>query len=287
VPYRAIGNAQRRLRGAFLQQASAVKAFFASSFFHRTRQNTDPDMHAVSIAYTHAPQLELHALSKAYPAHAAAAVPALRGVTLTVRRGEFVSILGPAGCGKSTLLNLLGCLESASSGRYFCDGQNVATMDAVGRARLRQQKFGFIFRSFHLLPRLNVLENVMLPLAYSTLSRTRQREMAHTVLREIGIADCASHKPMDLCNGLQQRIAIARALINDAPILLADEPTGALDATATSEILSLLQRLREHGHTLVLMTENADVAAHADRHFFMREGRLYAPHAPYAAQALA
>ena len=127
----------------------------------------------------------------------------------------------------------------------------------------------------------------MLPLAYSTLSHTRQREMAHTLLREIGIADCALHKPMDLCSGLQQRIAIARALINDAPILLADEPTGALDATAASEILSLLQHLREQGHTLVLMTENADVAAHADRHFFMCDGRLYAPHAPQTLQALA
>lgn len=287
MTYRAIGNAKQRLHGAIAQLARPVAGFLASSFFHRTRQTTEPDMHAASIAYTHAPQLELHALSKVYPSHAAAAVRALQGVTLTVRHGEFVSILGPAGCGKSTLLNVLGCLDSASSGRYFCDGQNVASLDAVGRARLRQQKFGFIFRAFHLLPRLNVLENVMLPLAYSTLSHTRQREMAHTLLREIGIADCALHQPMDLCSGLQQRIAIARALINDAPILLADEPTGALDATAASEILSLLQHLREQGHTLVLMTENADVAAHADRHFFMCDGRLYAPHAPQPLQALA
>lgn len=287
MTYRATGNAKRRLYGAIATLAEVSAVFFAFSFFHRTRQKTEPDMHAASIAYTRAPQLELHALSKAYPSHAAAAVSALRGVTLTIRRGEFVSILGPAGCGKSTLLNLLGCLEPASSGRYFCDGQNVASLDAVGRARLRQQKFGFIFRSFHLLPRLNVLENVMLPLACSTLSRTRQREMAHAVLREIDIADCASHKPVDLCNGLQQRIAIARALINDAPILLADEPTGALDPTAAAEILGLLQRLREHRHTLVLMTENADVAAHADCHFFMRDGRLYAPHAAQIWQARA
>jgi putative ABC transport system ATP-binding protein len=287
VTYRATGNTKQRLHSVIAPLAEAVTVFFAPSFFHRIRQKTEPAMHATSTAYTHAPQLELHALSKTYPSPAAAAVPALRGVTLTVRCGEFVSILGPAGCGKSTLLNLLGCLESASSGRYFCDGQNIASLDAVGRARLRQRKFGFIFRSFHLLPRLNVLENVMLPLACSRLSRIRQRERAHAALREIGIADCASHKPTDLCNGLQQRIAIARALINDAPILLADEPTGALDATAAGEILTLLQRLREHGRTLVLMTENADVATHAGRHFFMRDGRLYAPYAAPTLSALA
>jgi putative ABC transport system ATP-binding protein len=223
---------------------------------------------------TATPVIHCEQLRKVYAEGTAAEVVALRGVSFDIAHGEFVAIIGPSGSGKSTLMNLIGCLDSPSSGRYLCDGVDVATLDAAGRARLRLEKIGFVFQGFHLLTRMSALDNVMLPLTYAGVDPRERRARAQQALDEVGLGERARHRPSELSGGQQQRVAIARALINRAPILLADEPTGALDSRTGEEILKLFQNLQAQGHTIVLITHDPDVAARADRVLSMHDGEL-------------
>ena len=224
---------------------------------------------------TEVPVIELVGMGKVYSPGTAAEVVALRGVDLRVARGEFLAIMGPSGSGKSTLMNLIGCLDSPSSGTYRCDGTDVATLDATGRARLRLEKIGFVFQGFNLLTRQTALENVMMPLAYSGVPVAERAPRALAALAEVGLAERAGHRPSELSGGQQQRVAIARALINQPPLLLADEPTGALDSRTGEEILGLFKRLKAGGRTIVLITHDRHVADHADRVVVMHDGELH------------
>ena len=205
-----------------------------------------------------------------------AEVVALDDVDLRIDRGEFVAIMGPSGSGKSTLMNLIGCLDTPSSGKYFCDGVDVSTLDKEELATLRRDKIGFVFQGFHLLPRMDATDNVAMPLGYARIPHAERRERALAALASVGLAERAGHRPNELSGGQQQRVAIARALVNHPPILLADEPTGALDSKTGEEILALFKRLRDDGHTVILITHDAHVAAHADRTYVMHDGDLHA-----------
>lgn len=220
------------------------------------------------------PVVDFEGLGKVYAAGTAAEVVALRQASACIRAGEFVAIIGPSGSGKSTLMNLIGCLDTPSSGRYLCDGVDISTLDAAGRAELRRHKIGFVFQGFHLLPRMNALDNVILPLVYAGVPRAERLAMGQRALQAVGLADRAHHKPSELSGGQQQRVAIARALINRPAILLADEPTGALDSQTGEEILRLFEGLRLAGHTVILITHDPGVAAHADRVLAMHDGEL-------------
>jgi putative ABC transport system ATP-binding protein len=221
------------------------------------------------------PVIRTHGLRKVYAEGTEAEVVALHDVEMTVAHGEFVAIMGPSGSGKSTLMNLLGCLDTPTAGRYLCDGVDVATLDAEQRAVLRRDKIGFVFQGFHLLPRMDALENVAMPMAYAGIERSDRIRRAHEALAAVGLANRERHRPSELSGGQQQRVAIARALINRPPVLLADEPTGALDSRTGAEILALFDRLRADGHTVVLITHDPEVAAHADRIFAMHDGALH------------
>ena len=221
------------------------------------------------------PVIETHGLGKVYSPGSEAEVVALKDVDLRIAHGDFVAIMGPSGSGKSTLMNLIGCLDTPSSGAYLCDGVDVSTLDAEALAELRRDKIGFVFQGFHLLPRMTALENVAMPLGYARIPPAERTERAQQALEAVGLGARASHRPNELSGGQQQRVAIARALINRPPVLLADEPTGALDSKTGEEILALFKRLRDDGHTVVLITHDAEVAAHADRTFVMRDGELH------------
>jgi len=219
--------------------------------------------------------IQAHALGKVYAAGSEAEVVALRGVDLSIARGEFVAIMGPSGSGKSTLMNLLGGLDTPTSGSYHCDGVDVASLDPQALARLRLDKIGFVFQGFNLLPRMDALENVAMPMAYAGVHRHERQQRARDALAAVGLADRGHHRPSELSGGQQQRVAIARALINRPPIVLADEPTGALDSKTGEEILSLFKQLRDDGHTVVIITHDAGVAAHCDRAWVMHDGDLH------------
>ena len=219
--------------------------------------------------------IETRDLHKVYAAGTQAEVIALQGVNLRIGRGEFVAIMGPSGSGKSTLMNLIGCLDTPTSGSYRCDGVDIATLDAEARAQLRLEKIGFVFQGFNLLPRMSALENVAMPMGYANIPREERMQRAHAALDAVNLGPRAQHRPSELSGGQQQRVAIARALINRPPILLADEPTGALDSKTGGEILALFKQLRDDDHTVVLITHDAQVAAHADRIFEMRDGALH------------
>lgn len=219
--------------------------------------------------------IETHGLGKVYSPGSEAEVVALKGVDLRIQRGDFVAIMGPSGSGKSTLMNLIGCLDTPSSGSYFCDGIDVSTLDAEQLAELRRDKIGFVFQGFNLLSRMSALENVAMPLGYAQVPPRERLERARVALAAVGLSDRSDHRPNALSGGQQQRVAIARALINQPPILLADEPTGALDSKTGEEILALFKRLRDQDHTVILITHDAEVAAHADRMLVMRDGELH------------
>lgn len=204
-------------------------------------------------------------------------VPVLRGLSLEIARGEMVAIMGASGSGKSTLLNILGCLDRPSAGRYWLDGTDVSEMSRDELALIRNEKIGFCFQNFNLLPRTSALENVMMPLSYasSDLSEKEWSRRAKELLHRVGLGDRMEHEPSQLSGGQQQRVAIARALINQPPVLLADEPTGALDSKTSAEILHLFQELHaEQGITVILVTHDADVGAHAQRVIRVHDGKI-------------
>src|SRR5262245_49862240 len=201
-------------------------------------------------------------------------VHALSGVTLGVDRGEYVAIMGPSGSGKSTLMNLIGCLDTPTAGSYVLNGREVARMTDDELAAIRNQEIGFVFQTFNLLPRTNALQQVELPLVYSGLSRKDRRERAVQALDAVGLSDRMNHMPNEMSGGQRQRVAIARALINNPSILLADEPTGNLDSQTGAEIMALFDELNQRGNTIVLVTHEEDIAAHARRVVRLLDGKV-------------
>ena len=222
------------------------------------------------------PLIQIQSLTRQY-GEAEAAVHALAGVDLQVARGEFAAIMGPSGSGKSTLLNILGCLDRPSSGTYLLDGYDVSQLSKNELAEVRSKKLGFIFQSFNLLSRQTALANVMLPMLYNQhedLSDEEAMERAISALEAVGLGDRLYHRPNQLSGGQQQRVAIARALVNRPSLILADEPTGNLDSHASAEVLEILHELHHQGTTLIIVTHDPDIAAHAGRIICVKDGRI-------------
>ncbi|HWA40563.1 MAG TPA: ABC transporter ATP-binding protein [Gemmatimonadales bacterium] len=201
-------------------------------------------------------------------------VHALRGVDVEIRRNEYVAIMGPSGSGKSTLMNLLGCLDTPTAGEYWLNGQEVSRMTDDALARVRNKEIGFVFQTFNLLPRATALQNVELPLVYAGVPTAERRRKAAAALERVGLGARMDHRPNELSGGQRQRVAIARGLVNDPALLLADEPTGNLDSTTTEEILEVFKRLHEQGQTIVIVTHEPDVAQHAERTVVIRDGKV-------------
>ena len=201
-------------------------------------------------------------------------IHALRGVSIQIEKGEYVAIMGPSGSGKSTLMNLIGCLDTPSKGTYLLNGKEVSTMNDNELARIRNEEIGFVFQTFNLLPRATALHNVELPLVYAGVPAKVRLERARQALEKVELSQRMNHRPNELSGGQRQRVAIARALVNNPSILLADEPTGNLDSKTGVEIMALFERLHGAGNTIVLVTHEADVAAHAKRQILIRDGRV-------------
>jgi putative ABC transport system ATP-binding protein len=201
-------------------------------------------------------------------------VHALRGVDIQIKKNEFVACMGPSGSGKSTLMNLIGCLDTPTSGEYWLNGQKVSDLTDDELARIRNKEIGFVFQTFNLLPRADALHNVELPLIYAGLPAKARRERAARSLTQVGLGDRMDHRPNELSGGQRQRVAIARALVNEPSILLADEPTGNLDSATGNEIMALFQELHDSGQTIVLVTHEHDIAAHARRQIHLLDGKV-------------
>ncbi len=201
-------------------------------------------------------------------------VHALRQVDLQIRRNEFTAIMGPSGSGKSTLMNLIGCLDTPTSGEYWLNGQKVSELNDDQLAHIRNKEIGFVFQTFNLLPRATSLHNVELPLIYAGVSAKERRELAEIAMKKVGLADRMKHKPTELSGGQRQRVAIARALVNQPSIILADEPTGNLDSVTSGEIMKVLEDLHDAGQTIILITHERDIAAHSDRQIQLRDGQI-------------
>ena len=219
--------------------------------------------------------IETKAITKTYEA-GANSVQALKGIDLTVQRGEFVAVMGTSGSGKSTLMNLLGCLDTPTTGHYVLDGVQVETLDKNALAAIRNQKLGFVFQGFNLLPRTSALENVQLPMLYDRSGRyeSNSRGLAVAALERVGLGERVDHQPSELSGGQQQRVAIARALVTQPALVLADEPTGNLDSRTSMEVMALFQQLNEEGVTIVLVTHEPDIAVYAKRIIDVRDGRI-------------
>ncbi len=217
--------------------------------------------------------IRTEALAKVYEM-GAEQVHALRGVDLEIRKGEYVAIMGPSGSGKSTLMNLIGCLDSPSSGRYYLAGRLVSELDDDELAYIRNKEIGFVFQTFNLLPRATALHNVELPLIYNGTPAEERVERAKQVLERVDLGQRMNHKPNELSGGQRQRVAIARALVNNPSIVLADEPTGNLDSRTGEEIMNLFENLHKQGNTIILVTHEMDIAQHAHRVIFIRDGKI-------------
>ena len=199
-------------------------------------------------------------------------VEALKGINLDIYKNEYVALMGPSGSGKSTLMNLIGCLDSPSTGDYYLSGELVSGMSDSELAAARNKLIGFVFQTFNLLPRMTALENVALPLVYAGIGKTQREEQAYHVLESVGLGDRATHKPNELSGGQRQRVAIARALVNNPSIILADEPTGNLDTKTSIEIMAIFEEIHEKGNTVILVTHEPDIADHAHRVIKLRDG---------------
>ena len=230
----------------------------------RARRPDSPD---------HPPLIVLHEVTKVYGA-GAGEVHALRGISLSIERGEYVAVMGASGSGKSTMMNILGALDLPTSGRYLLDGIDVRALDEGRLADVRNRMIGFVFQGFNLIPRTSAMANVELPLVYAGVRRAERRRRATAALEAVGLGDRMGHQPSELSGGQQQRVAIARALVPDPAIILADEPTGNLDSAATAEIMELFDRLNSGGRTVITITHEPDVAAHAARVLQLRDGLL-------------
>lgn len=201
-------------------------------------------------------------------------VRALRGITLTIKRNEFVALMGPSGSGKSTLMNLIGCLDTPTSGSYFLNGKDVSKLQDDELAEIRNKEIGFVFQTFNLLPRLNALDNVALPMIYAGYSKNDMTDRALQVLEQVNLSDRVKHKPNELSGGQRQRVAIARALINKPSIILADEPTGNLDSVTSIDIMGLIEEIHKAGNTIILVTHEEDIARHAHRIVRLYDGLI-------------
>ena len=202
-------------------------------------------------------------------------VEALRGVSLDINKGEFVAIMGPSGSGKSTLMNIIGCLDSPTSGTYYLNNKNVSTLDDDALAMIRNHEIGFVFQNFHLLARNTALDNVMLPLKYAGIDKSEQEEIAMEVIKSVDLESRAHHQPSELSGGQQQRVAIARALVNKPSILFADEPTGNLDSKTGDDVMKLFTNLHKQGQTIILITHEIDVANQAERIISIKDGKIF------------
>jgi len=228
------------------------------------------DVHAVTAA---APLIRMEGLTKTYDA-GELAVQALRGIDLEIERGQMVAIIGPSGSGKSTLMHILGCLDAPTSGTYHLGGRDVSLLSGFELAAIRNQEVGFVFQTFNLLPKASLLRNVELPLLYAGVAGPQRRELAHEALRRVGLDDRAKHRPSELSGGQRQRAAIARALVNEPSLVLADEPTGNLDTKTGLEILEIFDRLHAKGETVVIVTHDPRIAERCQRVVSIVDGRI-------------
>jgi putative ABC transport system ATP-binding protein len=218
--------------------------------------------------------IEFTNIVKTYDMGGAEEVHALRGVSLTIKKNEYVAIMGPSGSGKSTLMNIIGCLDTPTSGQYLFNGLSVSEMDDNELAKIRNKEIGFVFQTFNLLPRSDSLHNVELPLIYGGVSSSERKRRATEVLQNVGLGDRGHHKPNELSGGQRQRVAVARALVTRPSIILADEPTGNLDSKTGEEIMMLFEDLHRQGNTIILVTHEADIADHAHRAIRLRDGNV-------------